>query len=148
MVKAEPRVAIVQKWSCDPKVLVLRTCLSSSCPVTLEYKWPEFPVLVLQGNPPEIRVTSRVLTGCAHYDSGVCPPTHCTGFSSCHTDVLLPCTTRTQKSSISLPLFLLKHFASASNLSGLFSVIFPFYLCKAHLLFTHSMHSLILTAFC
>lgn len=148
MVKAEPRVAIVQKWSCDPKILALRTCLRSSCPVTLEYKWPEFPVLGLQGNPPEVHVTSRVLTGCAHQDSGVCPPTQGTGFSSCHTDVLIPRTTRTQRSSISLPLFLLKHFASASNLSGLFSVIFPFYLCKAHLLFTHFMHSLILTAFC
>lgn len=47
MVKAEPRVAIVQKWSRDPKVLVLRTYLSSSFPVALEYKWTEFPVLVL-----------------------------------------------------------------------------------------------------
>lgn len=53
MVKAEPRVAIVQKWSCDPKVLVLRTYLSSSCPGTLEYKWTEFLVLVLQENPSE-----------------------------------------------------------------------------------------------
>lgn len=47
MVKAEPRVVVVQKWSHDPKVLVLRIYLSSSCPVTLEYKWTEFPVLVL-----------------------------------------------------------------------------------------------------